>query len=280
MLKRFDIEHIRTTAYRPQHNGLVERWHRRLKDALTSAADKYAWVKRLPLIMLNLRVAVRDDGQPSPSELVYGTPLTLPGDLITPSEVHEYPRCANYSYQLREHMENIRPIVTKHHTKGGEDGSYVDPRLKTCSRVLLKHMNKHSLQKNYTGPHEIIARHDKYFTIRLPNGTSDNVTVDRLKACYTLEEALPPPVQPAYHEIMIYPHDQIGPDDLPPLSQEDPPPRVRIAEPPPVTRQHSPALIFSRQSSPVTVRFNLSSSPTSTTPVPSFTTPASTNSFI
>ena len=58
MLKRFDIEHIRTTAYRPQHNGLVECWHRRLKDALTAAADEYAWVKRLPLIMLNLRVAV------------------------------------------------------------------------------------------------------------------------------------------------------------------------------------------------------------------------------
>ena len=82
VLKRFDIEHIRTTAYRPQHSGLVERWHRRLKDALTAAADEYAWVKHLPLIMLNLRVAVRDDGRPSPSELVYGTPLTLPGDLV------------------------------------------------------------------------------------------------------------------------------------------------------------------------------------------------------
>ena len=207
---------------------------------------------------------MRDDGQPSPSELVYGTPLTLPGDLITPSEVHEYPRCADYSYQLREHMENIRPIVTKHHTKRGEDGSYVDPRLQTCSRVLLKRMNKHSLQKNYTGPHEIVARHDKYFTIRLPNGTSDNVTVDRLKACYTLEEALPPPAQPAYHEITIYPHDQIGPDDLPPLLQEDLP-EVPIAEPPPVARERSPALIFRRQNSPATTPSNVtndSSTPT------------------
>ena len=42
ILKRFDIEHIRTTAYQPQHNGLVERWHRWLKEALTAAADEYA----------------------------------------------------------------------------------------------------------------------------------------------------------------------------------------------------------------------------------------------
>ena len=227
--------------------------------------------------MLNLRVAVRNDEQPSLSELVYSTPLTLPGDLITPSDVHEYPRCADYSDQLREHMENICPIVTKYHTKRGEDGSYVDPRLKTCSCVLLKRMNKHSLQKNYTGPHEIIARHDKYFTIRLPNGTSDNVTVDRLKACYTLEEALPPLVQPSYHEVAIYPHDQIGPDDLPPLLQKDPP-RVRIAEPPTVARQHSPALIFSRPSSPATTRSELTNSHASITPIPSFTTTTSTNS--
>ena len=236
-------------------------------------------MKRLPLIMLNLRVAVRDDGQPSPSELVYGTPLTLPGDLITPSDVHEYPRCADYSYQLREHMENIRPIVTKHHTKRGEDGSYVDPRLKTCSRVLLKRMNKHSLQKNYTGPHEIIARHDKYFTIRLPDGTSDNVTVDRLKACYTPEEVLPPPVQPSYHEVTIYPHDQIGPDDLPPLLQEDPP-WVPIAEPPPVAKQRSPALIFSRQNSPATTTSNLTNASSSPTLLPSSTSTTSANSPI
>ena len=48
--------------------------------------DDFSWVDRLPLIMLSLHVAQRDDGQLSPAEMVYGSSLTLPADLITPSE--------------------------------------------------------------------------------------------------------------------------------------------------------------------------------------------------
>ena len=57
---------------------MVERWHRRLKDALRVAADDFSWVDRLPLIMVSLHVAQRDDGQLSPAEVVYGSSLTLP----------------------------------------------------------------------------------------------------------------------------------------------------------------------------------------------------------
>ena len=39
LLARLGCHHIRTTAYRPHHNGLVERWHRRLKYALRVSAD-------------------------------------------------------------------------------------------------------------------------------------------------------------------------------------------------------------------------------------------------
>ena len=50
---------------------MVERWHRRLKNALRAAADNFSRVDRLPLIMLNLHVALRDDGQPNPAEILY-----------------------------------------------------------------------------------------------------------------------------------------------------------------------------------------------------------------
>ena len=44
LLARLGCHHIHTTSFHPQHNGMVERWHRRLKDALRTAADNFSWV--------------------------------------------------------------------------------------------------------------------------------------------------------------------------------------------------------------------------------------------
>ena len=55
------IQHIQTTAYHPQANGLVERFHRRLKDALRARADGADWHSQLPWVMLGIRAAWRED---------------------------------------------------------------------------------------------------------------------------------------------------------------------------------------------------------------------------
>ena len=111
LLKRLGSQHIHSNAYHPQHNGMVERWHRRLKDTLRAAADDFSWVDRLPLIMLNLHVAQRDDGQPSPEEVVYGSSLTLPADLITPSSERIIHNTLDYSHHLKAHMKNVCPVI-------------------------------------------------------------------------------------------------------------------------------------------------------------------------
>jgi hypothetical protein len=43
-----NIQHSLTTAYHPQSNGLVQRFHRRLKDALRSQAAAADWHEHLP----------------------------------------------------------------------------------------------------------------------------------------------------------------------------------------------------------------------------------------
>ncbi len=49
---------IRTTAYHPQANGVVERFHRKLKAALTAHGDPTNWTEVLPLVLLGIRTAV------------------------------------------------------------------------------------------------------------------------------------------------------------------------------------------------------------------------------
>ena len=202
LLARLGSKHIKTTSYHPAHNGMIERWHRRLKDALRASADDFSWLDRLPLIMLNLHVAQRDDGQPSPAELVYGSSLTLPADLITPSTEKIDHNVLDYSHRLKAHMHHVRPIITRHNI--AKDKKYnMDPALQTCSRIFLRKMNKTGLQDNYLGPFTVLERSDKYFTITYDDGKIDNVTIDRVKPCFTYNEALPRPTTEPCHEVLL-----------------------------------------------------------------------------
>ncbi|GBO01001.1 hypothetical protein AVEN_259168-1 [Araneus ventricosus] len=67
------------TAYNPQCNGMVECLHRPLKQALT--CHQADWLDALPLVLLGIRTALREDLNASAAELVYESSLRLPGQL-------------------------------------------------------------------------------------------------------------------------------------------------------------------------------------------------------
>ncbi|XP_042871789.1 igE-binding protein-like [Penaeus japonicus] len=62
---------IRTTAYHPQANGMVERLHRQLK-ALLIRPSGIGWVDQLPLALLNIRTSFKQDLECTTAELVSG----------------------------------------------------------------------------------------------------------------------------------------------------------------------------------------------------------------
>jgi transposase InsO family protein len=73
------IKHMQTTAYHPQAKGLVERFHRRLKDALHTRLAGPTWTAHLPWVLLGLRAAPREEDNISPAQAVFGTPIVLLG---------------------------------------------------------------------------------------------------------------------------------------------------------------------------------------------------------
>ncbi|GBN00853.1 Gag-Pol polyprotein [Araneus ventricosus] len=77
---------IKTTPYHPISNGTVERFHRHLKSAI-KAHENEKWSELIPIILLGIRTAVKEDLQSSCSELVYGTTLRLPCDMIDVSDI-------------------------------------------------------------------------------------------------------------------------------------------------------------------------------------------------
>ena len=88
--KLLGIRSLRTTAYHPQANGMVERIHRVLKERIMARYPLADWMVHLPLVLLGVRSAVREDSGTSPTELLYGTPLRLPGQLL-PDVPSEFP---------------------------------------------------------------------------------------------------------------------------------------------------------------------------------------------
>ena len=64
-------QHIMTTAYHPNSNGMVERFHRQLKTSIISTAVNSNWVGHLPVILLGIRSTVKEDLGCSAAELVF-----------------------------------------------------------------------------------------------------------------------------------------------------------------------------------------------------------------
>jgi hypothetical protein len=86
LCKLLNITHIPTTAYHPQSNGLVERFHRRLKDALRARTAGPDWFHHLPWVLLGIRSAWREGTKFSPAEAVYGAQPILPGKFLAGQE--------------------------------------------------------------------------------------------------------------------------------------------------------------------------------------------------
>ncbi|GBN01400.1 Transposon Ty3-I Gag-Pol polyprotein, partial [Araneus ventricosus] len=112
--KLLGVQKIRTTPYHPSINGIVERFHRSLKQSLRCHAST-KWTESIPVVLLGLRTALKEDLQCTSSELVYGSTLKLPAEFFeTPSlnvEPHQFLK------NLRNVMDQLKPVSTASHDR-------------------------------------------------------------------------------------------------------------------------------------------------------------------
>ena len=81
LCKRLGCRHVTTTAYHPQANGMVERAHRQLKDALRAREAGAEWPHHLAWVLMGLRAAPKESNGVLSAQLVFGQPLILPGEM-------------------------------------------------------------------------------------------------------------------------------------------------------------------------------------------------------
>ncbi|XP_062528147.1 retrovirus-related Pol polyprotein from transposon 412 [Bombyx mori] len=173
------IQLCHTTAYHPSANGMVERFHRTLKTAIMAHGER-RWTNILPVVLLGIRTAWKEDLRCSVAELVYGEPLRIPGEFLhTPKADQLTP--SDFVSQLRKHMALLRPQAASRHSS---TSIFVHDDLKTCKNVFIrKDALRASLDPPYTGPYRVLARSDKTLTVELNRGPV-KVSIDRVKPAY------------------------------------------------------------------------------------------------
>jgi transposase InsO family protein len=200
------IDHNTTTAFHPQANGMVERWHRRLKDALRARAAAADWALHLPWVLLALRAAPHDDSGLSPAEAVFGAPLALPWQFLDASDGP--PPSPTFLRDVRSTLGGQRP----HHIPPPRPPE-LPADLQQAEMVFVRNDAKlPPLSPLYSGPYRVLERSLRFFKLQIGDKI-DTVSTLRLKAAYLPASALP--AQPPRR-------------GRPPRSAVAPPPRKKV----------------------------------------------------
>ena len=229
LMSQWGIRALMTAAYHPEANGLVERLHRRLKEALIALSNEHPqeWYWKLPLALLAIRTTLKPDIGASPADLVFGDALSLPGDVVSPSDPadqqHSQRQAASLA-SLRVEVARLLPTPTSAHRT---PKLYIPGQLESATHVFVRRGGvQPTLSAPYEGPFRVISRTPTGFHVRMSRGRTELITLNRLK--------------PAHVSIDDDPAED--PQDLDDLQPPSPPPPgrrpgVRTRQPAHTTRQ-------------------------------------------
>lgn len=180
-ISAFGIKHVRTSIQHPISQGIVERFHRSLKQSIKSI-DSANWVKHLPLVLLGLRSAVKDKVGVSSAEILYGAPLRLPGDFFQDEEELNI-NVSTFILQLKQRLRRCKVYFTKDYNRP----FYIPKDLYSTSHVFVRNdSHTFGLKPTYLGPFKVLIRNERYFVLE-DFGDSGKVSIDRLKPAHFME---------------------------------------------------------------------------------------------
>ena len=159
-----------TTAYHPQSIGLV------LKARLQGPS----WTDKLPWVLLGLRTVPKGGIGSSAAELVYGTPLTVPGQFIDPSSKSQPMSASNDTFSST--VKKLSPLPISHHSLS--PSAAISQSLCDAQFVFICQDGHHGpLQRPYEGPYRVVASGEKTFRIMV-GSQEEIISADRLKPAH------------------------------------------------------------------------------------------------
>lgn len=125
---------IRTTAYHLNANGFIKHLHRQLKIVLKCQPNPNHWADSLPLVLLDIRTALKEDIRCISAEQVYDTSLHLPGEFFDHTKDNATADPAAYVVHPKSTMQNLKATPVRSHP---QRKVHVSDSLATCTRFCM-----------------------------------------------------------------------------------------------------------------------------------------------
>lgn len=165
-------KHLRTTAFHPRTNGMVEKLNGSIGDMITKKVEDHTtlWDRFVDEILFNLRVRTHTTTGVSPFYMVYGVNATIPGDLTHPSLLGPKAVDLEELNRWRElQMEKVRAerqaIMARNEeaqrkTKEWFDSRVEEEALDLNDLIYLKKPQVRKFETPYAGPYRIASKYN------------------------------------------------------------------------------------------------------------------------
>lgn len=161
LVKFLGTNHSFNTAYHPQTNGALERFHATLRDHIRMYHSRRLknWDKIIPFAIICHNTSVNTSTGYTPHELLFGF---KPRPFYSTKVVPDYTAC-DYLKDLNERLRISRDTAQQHIQKMKEkakeryDGQIKNlAQFKIGSKVMLRVPNPNNLDSKWEGPYEVI----------------------------------------------------------------------------------------------------------------------------
>ena len=116
-------------------------------------------MESLPLILLGILTALKEDINSTTAEMIYGTTLCLPGQFFSPPPTTSLPDPSEFLNQLKPHFRTLKAVSPRSITRCAN----IPHNLSTVTHVFVRHdAVRKPLQPPYDGPYPVISRTNKH----------------------------------------------------------------------------------------------------------------------
>ena len=184
VLNQLGIKQTLSTAYHPESQGSLERWHQTLKSMIKkfcfeSGSD---WDESIPFLLFAIRETPQESLGCSPFELLFGRQVRGPLKVVKDQWLQ--PSSSSSSKTVSEYLTNLKDVLSKVRQFAKENLEKTQHSMKACFDLKTK-VRKFKpgdlvlayfpipgspLQAKYNGPYEVIkCVNDNNYIIKTPD---------------------------------------------------------------------------------------------------------------